>query len=114
LASLRLAVFPMRAAAKIDANQVELVRQLRSCGVQVQLLSAVGKGCPDLLCGWRGKNILLEVKDGKKPPSAQVLTADQRDWHASWPGQVAVVNDFKSAMDAILEACHDREYNKCA
>lgn len=95
----------MRVAAKIDVNQTELVRQLRTCGVQVQILSAVGKGCPDLLCGYRGKNVLLEIKDGEKAPSKQALTVDQREWHAKWPGQVSVVSDFSEAMDAILRAC---------
>jgi hypothetical protein len=88
---------------RIDQNQQDLVRQLRQCGVQVQLLSAVGQGCPDLLCGYRGYNILLEVKDGSKSISDQRLTKDQQEWHDSWPGQVAKVRDFTEAMDEILQ-----------
>jgi hypothetical protein len=32
----------------------------------------VGRGVPDLLVGWRGTNLLLEVKDGNKPQSARI------------------------------------------
>ena len=51
----------------------------------------VGRGCPDLLVGYRGVNYLLEVKDGEKPKSAQKLTPDEDAWHFMWMGQVAVV-----------------------
>jgi hypothetical protein len=95
----------MRLAANADSNQPEIVKQLRSVGVSVQCLHSMGKGVPDLLCGFRGKNALLELKDGSKPPSAQRLTTDERDWHAKWAGQVAVVSTFTEAMDSILEQC---------
>lgn len=95
----------MRQAAKVDANQAELVKMLRQCGVTVQILSAVGKGCPDLLCGAHGhKNVLLEVKDGSRFPSEQKLTADEKTWHENWNGQVAIVSNFDEAMDAITRA----------
>lgn len=67
----------MRRAAKRDANHPEIVAALRGIGVFVVDLGAVGDGIPDLLCGWRGAWKLVEVKDGKKPPSARQLTADQ-------------------------------------
>ena len=52
----------MRRAAKIDANQTEIVKALRQVGASVQSLASTGKGCPDLLVGFRGVNWLLEVK----------------------------------------------------
>ena len=89
----------MRRAAKIDANQPAIVDALRACGAIVQSLAAVGNGCPDLLIGYRGRTILVEVKDGSKVPSAQKLTLDQLLWHASWSGgSLAVVNDLESAL----------------
>jgi hypothetical protein len=97
-----------RIAAKVDANHLEIVKALRQCGVTVQPLHTVGGGVPDLLCGYRGTgrevNVLLEIKDGALPPSAQALTAAQRDWHSKWSGQIAVVTNFDEAMDAILAA----------
>ena len=91
----------MRRAAKVDANQAEIVADLRACGVSVQPLHAVGKGVPDLLCGWRGRNVLIEIKDGNKVPSAQKLTPDQADWHDTWRGQVAVANSIEQALEII-------------
>tara|TARA_A100001391_G_scaffold176590_1_gene139858 strand:- start:3816 stop:4097 length:282 start_codon:yes stop_codon:yes gene_type:complete len=91
----------MRRAAKVDANQAEIVEALRMIGASVQPLHAVGQGCPDLLVGWRGIVSLLEVKDGSKPPSARKLTEDQVKWHTEWRGQVAVVENVEQAIEAI-------------
>jgi hypothetical protein len=92
----------MRRAANIDANQVEIVRRLRQCGVTVQCLHALGQGSPDLLAGWRGQNFLFEIKDGSKAPSRRQLTSCETTWHGKWAGQVAIVNSFEEAMDVIL------------
>lgn len=81
----------MRRAAKVDANQPAIVRALRRMGFSVQHLHAVGEGCPDLLCGRRGKNYLIEVKDGDKPPSARRLKDAQEEWHSAWRGDVVVI-----------------------
>lgn len=87
--------------AKVDANQGEVVQALRNIGCTVQLLHAVGKGCPDLLCGYRGVNVLIEVKDGSKPPSARTLTPDQVKWHGSWAGQVHVAASVDEALGVV-------------
>ena len=91
----------MRRAAKVDANQREVVAALRGAGATVQLLHAVGEGCPDLLVGYKGLNLLLEVKDGSKPPSAQKLTPQQEVWHRDWRGHRVVVNSPEAALTAI-------------
>ena len=74
----------MRYAARVDANQIQVVSALRAAGAKVQDLSAVGKGVPDLLCKYQGSFYLIEVKDGQKPPSARKLTPDQVKWHEEW------------------------------
>ena len=91
----------MRRAAKVDDNQTEIVAALRKIGATVQPLHAVGQGCPDILVGWRGMNTILEIKDGKKPPSARKLTEDQERWHAAWRGQVTVVETVEQAIEAV-------------
>jgi hypothetical protein len=88
-------------ARRVDDNQAAVVKRLRQFGASVQVLSSVGKGVPDLLVGFRGKNFLLEVKDGRKPPSARKLTEDEGAWHASWFGAVAIVESEDEAMRAI-------------
>ena len=87
--------------AKADANQPEVVSALRQAGATVQHLHAVGGGCPDLLVGFKGLNLLIEVKDGSKPPSAQKLTPAQIDWHRDWRGVVHVVNSPEATLAAI-------------
>jgi hypothetical protein len=69
-----------RRAAKVDSNHVEIVKALRKVGAFVQSLAGVGNGCPDLLVAYQGRFILLEVKDGTKPPSQRRLTPDQVRW----------------------------------
>lgn len=91
----------VRRAAKVDANQAEIVQKLRALGVTVQHLHAVGDGCPDLLCGYRRANFLLEVKDGSKIPSKRKLTSDQTEWHEGWRGQVAVAESIEDALAAL-------------
>ena len=91
----------MRRAARVDHNQKQVVAALRGAGASVQLLHAVGEGCPDLLVGYKGLNMLLEVKDGSKPPSAQKLTPQQEEWHRDWRGHRVVVNSPEAALTAI-------------
>lgn len=88
-------------AAKTDANQAAIVAVLRNLGCTVCDLSGVGDGCPDLLVGVSGRNLLMEVKDGEKPPSARQLTPAQTEWHGRWRGQVAVVCCPEEAMELV-------------
>ena len=89
-------------AAKIDANQEQIVTALRAAGASVQSLAGVGKGVPDLLVGYQGQTLLLEIKDGRKPPSARLLTEDQLRWHGSWKGgALAVVDSPDAALRMI-------------
>lgn len=86
-------------AKKIDANQVAIVKALRSYGCSVTHLHEVGKGCPDLLIGIHGRTGLLELKDGAKPPSARKRTPDQEEWLSAWRGgPVALATDIDSAL----------------
>ncbi len=91
----------MRRAARTDANQAEIVKALRATGASVAITSAVGGGFPDLVCGHRGRNWLLECKDGRKPPSARELTPDQIEFKATWRGHWAVVNSPEEALEIV-------------
>lgn len=92
----------MRRAAKVDDNQREIVAALRAAGATVQSLAAVGKGVPDLLIGFRGQTMLMEVKDGRKCPSQRELTGEQLRWHGEWRGgPLAVVDGVESALRMI-------------
>lgn len=90
-----------RRAARIDANQPQIVKALRQVGATVQHMHMVGAGCPDILVGFQGQNFAMEIKDGAKPPSARKLTEDEACWHLQWRGQVAIVNNEADALAAI-------------
>ena len=85
-----------RKAAKVDANQADIVEALRAIGATVTPAHTMGKGFPDLVVGYRGETYLLEVKteDGK-------LTSDQKVWHADWRGHKAIVRTKEEAWEAI-------------
>ena len=76
---------------RIDANHNELVKIARDMGASVQSLAAVGKGCPDLLIGYKGRNLLVEIKDGRKSPSHRYLTISESAWHEGWAGEAYVI-----------------------
>lgn len=84
-----------------DANQPDIVKALHKVGASVQVLSEVGKGCPDLMVGFRGQTFALEVKDGAKCPSDRKLTPHQVAWHREWKGHVVVVTSVADALRAI-------------
>ena len=91
----------MRRAARTDSNQRPIVQALRDIfGPDCVFdLSAVGQGCPDLMVGVRGVNLLMEIKTDKGK-----LTTDQVIFHKSWPGSVVVVRTLQEALDAIAKA----------
>lgn len=92
----------MRRAARVDANQAQIVSALRAAGASVQSLAAVGDGVPDLLVGHKGCTYLVECKNGRLPPSARELTKDQIEWHVNWRGGACVVvNSADEALAAI-------------
>lgn len=92
----------MRRAARTDANHAEIVQALRNAGCSVFDCSGLGGGFPDLCVGIGGRTVLVEVKDGSKPPSRRLLTPDQLDFHAKWKGgTLAIVCDVESALRVV-------------
>ena len=91
----------MRRRARIDANQPLIVKALREAGASVLSLSSMGSGCPDLLVGKNGRNLLMEIKDPTKKPSQRALTDDERTFHNTWGGNVFVVETAEEALKLI-------------
>lgn len=86
-------------AARVDANQREIVKVLNQLGASVVNLSAVGKGVPDLAVGFRGHTFFMEIKDGKKPLSQQRLTPFQIKFRETWNGgEIHTVNSVDSLL----------------
>jgi Holliday junction resolvase len=94
----------MRYANRIDANQNQIVDAMRKVGAVVRIISQ-GDGIPDLLVGYKGYTILMEVKDGDKVPSARKLTEAEQKFFDDWRGgMLAVVNSIEEALE-ILKRC---------
>ena len=95
----------MRHAARIDSNQEQIVAALRAMGATVRIVTQ-GNGLPDLLVGFRGLTILMEVKDGQKVPSARKLTPAEQKFFDEWRGGiVAIVNSVDEAIDLLKRCC---------
>lgn len=93
-------------AAKVDVNQVQIVSALKKAGIAVKSLAAVGQGFPDLIAGFRGVNVLLEIKRPERPGRR---TPDQVTFLASWPGLVKVVTSPDEAIRVVVDAAKPRE-----
>lgn len=91
----------MRYANRIDANQNKIVDALRKAGAVVRIISQ-GDGIPDLLVGYNGFTILMEVKDGDKVPSARKLTEAEQKFFDDWRGgMLVIVNSVEEALEML-------------
>ena len=88
----------MRYAAKVDANQAQIVSALRAAGAYVWVI-----GLPvDLLVGYKGQTFLVEIKDGPK----KKLTKLQQDFFENWTGcTLCRINDAEGALRMIGMKC---------
>ena len=89
----------MRRKAKVDTNQKEITKKLRSLGFSVALTHHVGKGFPDLIIGFCGVNVMIELKSTPKSK----LTEDEKTWHRAWLGQVDTASSFDQCLARILD-----------
>lgn len=85
----------MRYAARVDANQEQIVSAMRAAGASVTIL----KLPVDLLVGHAGKTALVEVKDPNSSYGKKGLNENQRAFQAGWKGGiVAIVDSVESAL----------------
>ena len=85
-----------RWAARVDANQHAIVKAARWHGASVHLLHREGRGCPDLLVGYMGHNLLWEVKT-----ESGTMTDSETTWHETWRGSVDIVWTVEQALDIL-------------
>ena len=84
----------MRRAARVDANQEQIVSALRGAGAYVWII-----GLPvDLLVGYKNHTFLVEIKtDSKKR-----LTKLQADFFENWSGStLARIDSTEAALRMI-------------
>jgi len=78
----------MRRAARRDDNEQSIIKAMRAEGAYVKQIN--DEGLFDLLVAYTGPSgfqhtLLIEVKDGSKPPSARRLTPAEAKFHDEWP-----------------------------
>ena len=79
----------IRRAARVDANQAQIVSALREAGAYVWII-----GLPvDLLVGYKGHTFLVEIKRTAKSR----LTPLQQDFFESWGGSTLARIDSPDA-----------------
>lgn len=81
----------MRRAARVDANHSEVIDAFRAFGFSVVDTSRLGEGCPDCFVSRSGLTATVEIKDGKKPPSARKLTKPEQEFKDTWRGKYFIV-----------------------
>ena len=91
----------MRVRARKDSNHVEIVKAFRDLGASVFDTAQLGGGFTDLVCGINKVNLLVEVKDGSKPPSACKLTLDEVKFHDEWQGWVEIVYSVDDVIKLV-------------
>jgi hypothetical protein len=85
----------MRYAARVDANQTEIVAALRKAGAYVWVI-----GLPvDLLVGYKDRTFLVEVKTTSK----KRLTKLQADFFLRWTGGLLYRIDSPEAALQMIE-----------
>jgi hypothetical protein len=84
----------MRYAARVDANQEQIVSALRANGAYVWII-----GLPvDLLVGYKNHTWLMEIKTNEK----KKLTKLQTDFFANWTGgTLCRIDSPEAALRAI-------------
>jgi hypothetical protein len=84
----------MRYAARVDANQEQIVSALRGAGAYVWII-----GLPvDLLVGYKNHTFLVELKSG----SSKRLTKLQADFFENWSGStLARIDSPEAALRMI-------------
>lgn len=84
-----------------DANHADVIKAVKGIGASVLDLADLGGGCPDVLVGFRGVNLLLEIKDGRKSPSARKLTPAEQKFFRDWRGTVYIVFSPEDAINIV-------------
>ena len=92
----------MRYAARVDANQPEIVKALRKIGAEVNYMYQLGMGTPDLLVSFRPRWWVLEVKSDEGE-----LNEEQKRWVGRQCAPVYVVKSAEEAVEFLTREAPD-------
>ena len=84
--------------ARVDTNHKEIVKALRDAGATVISMASLKHGTPDILVGYAGETLLMEIKKDAKAK----FTPDQLKFMAEWKGgAVSRVDSVDAAIRAL-------------
>ena len=95
----------MRLAARKDDNHNEISNAFERLGWSVLDIHQL-PDCADIVVGKCNQSIVIEIKDGSKPPSKQKLTNGEMAFKDRWKGDYRIVTCIQDVIDI------DREYVK--
>jgi len=83
---------------RVDENQKSLIHTFIALGASVLNLSTVGRGCPDLLIGYKGKTVLVEIKSSEKAKYTDPQIKFMQEWRG---GAVSRIDSVDAAIRLI-------------
>lgn len=89
-------VSPYAKKVNRDENHKTIVNLFKKQGCSVLDLAAVGRGCPDILVGYNGQTMLVEIKSKRGRLNEKQLQFQER-----WKGNLAVVR-FNSDVNYVV------------
>ena len=81
---------------RTDRNQSAIIKALRAAHCTVIDLSAIGRGCGDILAGRMGKWYMLEIKTEHGKPNKR-----QHEFAEECRGHYAVVRSVDEALEVV-------------
>ena len=92
----------MKYGARKDANHSIVVQALEAAGVSVIDTSSMGGGFPDLIAGFGGVTVLIEIKNPKTGYGRKGLNKNQLKWKEQWTGGAyAVIDSVEGALRLV-------------
>lgn len=83
---------------RVDENQKSIIHTFIALGASVLNLSTVGRGCPDLLIGYHGNTVLVEVKSSEKASFTDPQIKFMQEWRG---GAVSRIDSVDGAIRLI-------------
>jgi len=84
---------------KRDDNEGDIIKALEAIGCSVFRLDTP---C-DLLCGYRKRTYLLEVKNPEQPKGNRKKTKAQDKFFNTWNGQIDIVETAEQAISIVTK-----------
>ncbi len=82
---------------RTDLNHKAIVECFEACGASVFQTHRVGQAFPDLVVGYQGVTLLVEIKR----PNAE-LNGKQANWHETWKGAKPLVVRTLEDVELVL------------